>query len=309
MNGVSLLPDIRGAVRYREPMARHSSWRCGGLADRYFTPIDQADLIAFLRLVPREEPLHWLGLGSNMLIRDGGLHGTVIATSPGLSRFYWIDTHCLYAECGATCSRLAREAAAQDRAGIEFLAGIPGTLGGALTMNAGALGSETWDFVEWVETIDRQGRRRRREGSEYTASYRHVVGPEGEWFIGGVMRLPQTANGRGAEHIKRVLAQRAATQPTGRATCGSVFKNPPGDFAGRLIEQCGLKGYRSEGCLISTVHANFIVNEGAATADQLERLIAHVQTTVEAATGICLEPEVRIVGTTDERRDPGDASV
>lgn len=301
MNGTSRLPDVRGAVRYREPMSRHSSWRCGGPADRYFAPLDRDDLANFLRLVAGDEPLHWLGLGSNMLVRDGGLRGTVIATSPGLSRFHWIDADCLYAECGATCSRLAREAAAMDRTGIEFLAGIPGTLGGALSMNAGALGGETWDFVEWVETIDREGRTRRRQGSEYAADYRRVVGPEGEWFIAGAMRLTQSANGRGAEHIKRVLAQRAATQPTGRATCGSVFKNPPGDFAGRLIEQCGLKGYRTEGCLISTVHANFIVNEGAATAAQLEGLIAHVQATVKAATGISLEPEVLIVGTSGNK--------
>ena len=309
MNDVSLLSDVRGALRYSEPMSRHSSWRCGGDADRYFTPLDRDDLIDFLRAIPDNEPLHWLGLGSNMLIRDGGVCGTVIATSPGLSRFHWIDAERLYAQGGATCSRLAREAAAMDRGGIEFLAGIPGTLGGALTMNAGAHGRETWDFIEWVETVDRHGQTRRRECHEYNVGYRQVDGPDGEWFIAGVMRLPEPANGTGAAHIKRVLAQRAATQPSGKATCGSVFRNPPGDFAGRLIEHCGLKGYRLGGCLISTVHANFIVNEGEATADEVERLIAYVQRTVEAASGIHLEPEVRIIGRKDGRgqSDSGNA--
>lgn len=277
-------------------MSRHSSWRCGGFAEHYFTPFDRAALTDFLRQVSVNEPLYWLGLGSNTLIRDGGLRGTVVATSPGLSRCHWLDTEHLYAESGLTCGRLAREAASRDRTGIEFFAGIPGTFGGALSMNAGALGGETWDFVEWVETIDRQGRTKRRQRSEFDISYRDVRCPADEWFVGGVLRLPCSANGKAGMNIKHVLAQRLATQPTGKATCGSVFKNPPGDFAGRLIEQCGLKGYRFGDCIISAVHANFIVNEGSASAIELERLITYVQTTVQVATGIILEPEVKIIG-------------
>jgi UDP-N-acetylmuramate dehydrogenase len=300
--------EARGELRYREPMSRHSSWRCGGLADRYFEPADREDLIAFLRSIPGAEPIYWIGLGSNMLIRDGGLRGTVIATTPGLGQLHWLDASRLYAECGVTCARLAREAVTKNLAGIEFLAGIPGTLGGALAMNAGALGGEVWDYVESVETVDRQGCIRRRARDEYEADYRQVRGPEGEWFVAGVLRMTRPAGGRGSETIKAVLAQRSATQPTGKATCGSVFKNPPDDFAGRLIEQCGLKGYRIGGCSISAVHANFIENDRGASAEDLEKLIAYVQATVESATGVRLEPEVRIVGQagdTDPREGRG----
>jgi UDP-N-acetylmuramate dehydrogenase len=293
--------EARGALRYREPMSRHSSWRCGGIADRYFEPADREDLIRFLRFVPKSEPICWLGLGSNILFRDGGLRGTVIATTPGLGKLRWLDTRRLYAECGVTCARLAREAGAKNRAGIEFLAGIPGTLGGALAMNAGALGGEVWDYVESVETVDRQGHVHRRARDEYEADYRQIRGPEGEWFVSGVLLMTRSAGGRASENIKAVLAHRSATQPTGKATCGSVFKNPPDDFAGRLIEQCGLKGYRLGGCSISQVHANFIENDSGATAEDLEKLIAYVQATVETATGVRLEPEVRIVGQAGER--------
>ena len=293
--------EARGTVRYREPMSRHSSWRCGGVADRYFEPADVKDLIEFLSVVPDSEPIFWLGLGSNLLIRDGGLRGTVIATTPGLGRLRWLDGNRLYAECGVTCARLARAAAAKNLAGIEFLAGIPGTLGGALAMNAGALGGEVWDYVESVETVDRQGRVRHRARDDYQPDYREIRGPEGEWFVGGILRMTRSAGGRGTDKIKAVLAQRSATQPAGKATCGSVFKNPPGDFAGRLIEQCGLKGYRLGGCSISLVHANFVENDHGASAEDLEKLIVFVQAKVEATTGVRLEPEVRIVGLPGER--------
>ena len=293
--------EARGALRYREPMSRHSSWRCGGVADRYFEPADVMDLIGFLSIIPESEPIFWLGLGSNLLIRDGGLRGTVIATTPGLGRLRWLDANRLYAECGVTCARLARAAAAQNLAGIEFLAGIPGTLGGALAMNAGALGGEVWDYVESVETVDRQGRIRRRARAEYEADYRQIHGPAGEWFVIGILRMTLSAGGRGTDKIKAVLAQRSATQPTGKATCGSVFKNPPGDFAGRLIEQCGLKGYRLGGCSISTLHANFVENDQGASAEDLEKLITFVQAKVETNTGVRLEHEVRIIGLPGER--------
>jgi len=285
---------LRGDYRRGESLARHCSWRCGGPADHYFEPADRDDLIAFLA-GNGIDPLFWLGLGSNLLIRDGGLRGTVISTSH-LDDSHWTDDSHLYAEAGVPCARIARTAAAQDRAGLEFLAGIPGTLGGALRMNAGALGGEIWQFVEWAEVIDRRGQVERVPRGEFVASYRHVAQPRPGWFVGALLHLPQAAQGQAGDRIRQVLAQRGASQPTGKASCGSVFKNPPGDYAGRLIEQCGLKGYRIGGCEVSTVHANFIVNDAGACAADVERMIRHVQHTVRERTGIALETEVQIVG-------------
>ncbi|MCB1745854.1 MAG: UDP-N-acetylmuramate dehydrogenase [Gammaproteobacteria bacterium] len=291
------VPGVRGRWLRNEPMARHSTWRCGGPAQAYFEPADRDDLRLFLRGVPDATALLWLGLGSNLLVRDGGLAAVVIATAPGLATLRWEAEDRVYAECGVTCARLAREAARHDRAGLEFLAGIPGTVGGALRMNAGALGSETWALVEAVETIDARGEVRRHPAADFTPVYRGVSGPAG-WFLGAWFRLPTTAGGRGAERIRGALAQRGATQPTGQASCGSVFKNPPGDYAGRLIEQCGLKGFRIGGCQVSTVHANFIVNDERASAADVEAVIEHVATTVAARTGVRLQTEVQIVGET-----------
>lgn len=288
--------ETRRRLRREEPMARHSSWRCGGSAALYFEPEDREDLVAFLASAPQDEAIHWLGLGSNVLIRDGGIDGIVVSTAQGLNAFEWLDEQRLHADCGVACARLARVGAARNRAGLEFMAGIPGTLGGALAMNAGALGSETWDFVESVETVARDGRVRTRPRADFEAGYRSVKGGEGEWFLSAVLNLPDSAEGGGAARIRDVLAQRGATQPTGKASCGSVFTNPPGDFAGRLIEHCGLKGHRVGGCVVSDVHANFIVNDRNASAADVENLIAHVRETVEAQTGVRLTPEVRIIG-------------
>ncbi|MEQ8659245.1 MAG: UDP-N-acetylmuramate dehydrogenase [Gammaproteobacteria bacterium] len=286
---------VRGRERRHELMARHSTWRCGGPAAHYFEPADRADLLAFLRRADRADPLTWLGLGSNLLVRDGGLRGTVVATAAGLNTLAWESDSTLYAECGVTCARLARAGAERDRAGLEFLAGIPGTLGGALRMNAGALGAETWQFVSAVEMVANDGTVQRYPAAAFSPRYRGVSGPRG-WFLAAWLNLPQAAGGSGAARIRAVLAQRGRTQPTGQASCGSVFKNPPGDYAGRLIEQCGLKGYRHGGCEVSTVHANFIVNHAAGSAADIETIIAHVRATVARMTGVTLETEVQIVG-------------
>ncbi len=290
--------SLRGGYRRGESLARHCSWRCGGPAEYFFEPADRDDLMAFLA-GDGIDPLLWLGLGSNLLIRDGGVRGTVISTAH-LDASQWPDASHLYAEAGVPCARIARAAAAQDRAGLEFLAGIPGTLGGALRMNAGALGGEIWQFVEWAEIIDRRGEIERVPRAEFVASYRRVHQPRPGWFLGALLHLPDEAAGTGNERIRQVLAKRSATQPTGKASCGSVFKNPPDDYAGRLIERCGLKGHRIGGCEVSTVHANFIVNDAGACAADVERMIRHVQATVRAETGVALETEVQVIGDTLE---------
>jgi UDP-N-acetylmuramate dehydrogenase len=200
------------------------------------------------------------------------------------------------AEAGVASAKVARFSTDHGLAGAEFLAGIPGTVGGALAMNAGAFGGETWNIVHAVETLDRRGELRVRLAADYDVGYRRVAGPAGEWFVAAHLRLLLDVRKQGKGLIKSLLAKRGATQPTQLPNAGSVFKNPPNDHAARLIEAAGLKGAREGGACVSTLHANFIVNEGAATAADIERLIARVQAAVETKFGVRLETEVRILG-------------
>lgn len=287
---------LRGEMRYEEPLARYTTWRVGGPARRLYRPADSADLVEFLRQLAPDEPLLWLGLGSNLLVRDGGFPGTVVVTQGCLGDMRRVGESEVRAEAGVACAKLARFAARAGLVGIEFFAGVPGTLGGALAMNAGAFGGETWTWVRQVETLDRQGRLRIRGPEEYRVGYRQVEGPAGEWFLAARLKLepgdPQATQAR----IRRLLEQRAASQPTGQPSCGSVFRNPPGDHAARLIEAAGLKGYRIGGAQVSEKHANFIINTGFARAAEIEELIRYVQNKVERASGVRLVPEVHRVG-------------
>lgn len=290
----------RGELRFCEPLARYTTWRVGGPARCYFRPADLADLQAFLPTLSAHEPLLWIGLGSNLLIRDGGFPGTVINTHPGLAGMVF-EGDVLRVGAGVPGAKVARFAARHDRVGVEFLAGIPGTLGGALAMNAGAWGGETWDHVQAVETVDRQGRWRLRPAKDFQISYRHVVGPENEWFVAAHLRLLAGDGSASLAKIRQLLEQRGRSQPTGVATCGSVFRNPPGDYAARLIEHCGLKDQRVGGACVSTKHANFIVNTGDASAADLEQLMAQVARRVKHLQGVHLMREVVIVGETPVR--------
>ena len=287
--------ELRGILRQDEPMARHTSWRVGGPAKTFFQPADLKDLIVFLRSLSVEEPLYWVGLGSNLLVRDGGLNGTVIATS-SLNRLEFLAHHQVRAEVGVASPKLARETAKQGLTGLEFLCGIPGTVGGALALNAGALGSETWQRVVSVETIDRQGQLRQRTPADYQISYRHVEGPADERFVAATLQLEAGERAVSQDMIKRYLARRSATQPTQLPNAGSVFRNPPGDYAARLIESCGLKNTCVGGACVSEKHANFIINTGTATAGDIEALIERVAETVKREHHIELLREVHIVG-------------
>jgi UDP-N-acetylmuramate dehydrogenase len=285
----------RGLLKRDEPMARHTSWRVGGPADTWYRPADVEDLAAFLAALPPELPVHWVGLGSNLLVRDGGIRGVVIATHGVLSRMERRGTHGIYAEAGVPCAKIARSCAQWGLGAGEFFAGIPGTLGGALAMNAGAFGGETWTHVRAVETLDRTGMRRRRGRGEYEVGYRSVRGPAGEWFLAAELEFP---GGRATTQasIRELLVRRKATQPIGEPSCGSVFTNPPGDHAARLIEAAGLKGSAIGGAQVSPKHANFIINRGGASAADIEALIRHVAAEVERVHGVKLEAEVRILG-------------
>jgi UDP-N-acetylmuramate dehydrogenase len=288
--------NLRGEMRYDEPLSRHTTWRVGGPARRFYRPAEREDLLSFLRQLASDEPLLWLGLGSNLLVRDGGFAGTVIATQGCLNRIDWVGDERLSAEAGAACAKIARTAARAGLCGVEFLAGIPGTLGGALAMNAGAFGGETWRQVLQVETVDRFGTVRCREPAEFEIGYRHVKGQPGEWFLSAELSLQAGDAAAAQQEIKQLLERRAATQPTRQPSCGSVFRNPPGDHAARLIEAAGMKGRRIGGAQVSHKHANFIVNTGSARASDIEQLIELVQREVAARTGIRLVTEVHRIG-------------
>ncbi len=286
---------LRGEMRYNEPLSRHTTWRVGGPAARFYRPADRADLINFLQQLDPQEPLFWLGLGSNLLVRDGGFKGTVIATQGRLEQMAWRGD-LLVAEAGVSCAKIARTAARAGRIGVEFFAGIPGTLGGALAMNAGAFGGETWSQVREVETIDRFGMVRRRPVGDFEIGYRQVKGQSSEWFLAADLSLEIGDSQAAQERIKALLERRAATQPTRLPSCGSVFRNPPNDHAARLIEAAGLKGRRLGGAQVSEKHANFIVNVDNARAADIEALIALVQQEVEARSGVRLVTEVHRLG-------------
>jgi len=296
MMALQLQDELRGEILLDEPLSRHTSWRVGGPARRFYRPADSDDLLVFLRELSPDEPLLWLGLGSNLLVRDGGFDGTVIATRGRLEGLELTGDHLLRAEAGVACAKVARMAARQGLVGSEFLAGIPGTLGGALAMNAGAFGGETWSLVRKVETVDRHGRLRVRLPEDFEIGYRHVRGQPGEWFIAATLELHEGAVEKGQEQIRQLLDRRSATQPVGLPSCGSVFRNPQGDHAARLIEAAGLKGERIGGACVSEKHANFIINLGDATAQDIESLVQLVQQRVEDEFGVRLRTEVKIVG-------------
>jgi UDP-N-acetylmuramate dehydrogenase len=292
---------LRGALRLNEPMSRHVSWRAGGVAARAYIPADIADLAAFLGTLAPGEPVCFVGLGSNLLVRDGGYPGTVVLLhiTRGAIR---LENGLVYAEAGVASPKVARFAAEHAMGGAEFLAGVPGTVGGALAMNAGCYGSETWEFVERAQTINRAGELRERERAEFDAGYRRVVlagaalGLD-EWFAGAWFRFRRGDARQARARIRELLSRRAATQPLDLPNAGSVFRNPPNDHAARLIEACGLKGFAIGGARISEKHANFIVNPGGrACAADIEALIARVRSVVKERFGIELEAEVRIVG-------------
>ena len=305
----TFVPAIRGEIRKSEPMSKHVSWRAGGHAQQFFKPADLADLQLFLPTLPIYEPVLFVGLGSNLLVRDGGFEGTVVLTTPTL-RGLTIDAndpHLVTAGAGVASPHVAKFAAKHHLAGAEWLAGVPGSIGGALAMNAGCYGTETWDQVVDCTTVDRAGALHTRSAEDYEIGYRHVVpkippslplgkGGANEWFVAARFRfLPGDATTAQAR-IKELLAKRMASQPLDKPNAGSTFRNPPGDFAARLIESCGLKGFTIGGAQVSMKHANFIINTSTATAADIENMIDYMQATVKEKTGVELVREVKIVG-------------
>ena len=300
MNMAETMPfqGLRGELKRDESMRRHVSWRSGGKADRFYAPADLDDLGDFMRQLPRDEPLLFIGLGSNLLVRDGGFRGTVVSMHSA-KLHPRLDSGLIYAEAGVASPKVARFAARHNFEGAEFLAGVPGSVGGALAMNAGCYGGETWDIVERAVTIDRLGKLVLRAKDEFDISYRHCAPkPEREeWFAAAWFKLPPGDGETSRSVIKELLGRRIATQPLSLPNAGSVFRNPPKDHAARLIEACGLKGFARGGARVSEKHANFIVNpEGKGSAADLEWLIKHIAKVVYQMKGVALTTEVRIVG-------------
>jgi UDP-N-acetylmuramate dehydrogenase len=289
--------QLRGQLKEYESLARYTSWRVGGLARRFYKPADINDLAMFLQSLPENEALIWLGLGSNVLIRDGGIPGTVILTLGSLGNIQLAQENAqVRVEAGVTCAKLAKFCAKHGLAKSAFFAGIPGTVGGALMMNAGAFGGMTWEHVVAVETIDRYGRIKMRMPSDYKIKYREITGPYGEWFVAGYFSFDEGEPTILQAQIKELLHKRSLAQPIGVLSCGSVFRNPPDDYAARLIESSGLKKIQVGGAWVSEKHANFIVNGGTATAEDIESLIEIVAERVESIHKVRLIPEVHIIG-------------
>jgi len=290
------IQQAKSQLLKNEPLARYTSWRVGGRADRVFIAESLNELQAFLQTLDHAEPIVFMGLGSNLLVRDGGVIGTVVIMHQALNDLR-MDGQYIYAEAGVTCAKLARFSANNAKEGAEFMAGIPGTVGGALAMNAGCYGGETWNIVHQVLTIDRNGETHVRNASEFIGSYRHVEMPvPDEWFLGAWFQLEIGNVNDSLKKIKNLLATRLASQPLNLPSAGSTFRNPPSDFAARLIEASGLKGYQIGGAQVSPKHANFIVNVGDCTALDIEQLIIHMKDVVLKKHGVLLQQEVRVIG-------------
>jgi UDP-N-acetylmuramate dehydrogenase len=287
---------LRGKLTQAESLKKLNSWHIGGNARQSYRPADVEDLCVFLQQLPADEPIIWLGLGSNVLIRDGGISGTVILTQGMLAEIKQLDVNNISVQAGVTCAKVAKYCAKHDLHGAGFLAGIPGTMGGALAMNAGAFGSETWNIVKDVVTINRHGEISEHEKSDFGIKYRDVAMPADTWFVAAHLELQAGETEQQKTEIKALLKRRAESQPIGLPSCGSVFMNPPNNHAAKLIEKCGLKGFKMGGAQVSEKHANFIINTGDATSNDIENLIAHIEQVVEQATGIKLQREVKIIG-------------
>lgn len=289
--------SARGLLRLGEPMSEHSTWGVGGMADVYYEPLDREDLGAFLAAVPSDVPVTWIGRGSNLLVRDGGLPGVVINPSAALSGLERLSDDRVAVGAGVLCPRLALFASVNGLSGVEFMAGVPGCVGGALRMNAGAFGGEVWHVVERVEVMDRGGRVRSLERPDFPPiDYRYVGLWPDTWFTGATMKLTPDATAACRQRLRGFMRQRRRSQPVSERSCGSVFRNPPGDHAARLIDACGLRGKRVGGAMVSEQHANFIINTGAASASDIETLMGDISEAVRERFDVALRAEVCVVG-------------
>lgn len=288
---------VQRAVLVDEPMSKHTTWKIGGPADYYVRPSSKAELAALLKLIHQEGlPFIVIGNGSNLLVGDKGIRGVVIKMSGSYSRRIWREEG-VEAQAGAMLPTLAIEAAERAFCGMEFAAGIPGSIGGAVRMNAGAYGNNIGEYVTQVEAIEYNGTIKIISAEELSFAYRESNLFDLEAIVSSVtLRLPFGNREQSLEKIQELLRLRSLKQPLEFPSCGSVFRNPANDHAGRLVEIAGLRGMQIGGAAVSKKHGNFIVNVGGARARDVRALIADVQKRVEDFSGIHLEPEVKFVG-------------
>ena len=293
------LDTLEGLLLQEEPLSKYTTWNIGGAAKYFYKPKDLKDLANFFSIWPSDHKIIWLGGGSNVLISDAGTQSTVVNVNKSLNKIELSNLSgkiCIRAEAGVPCSKLVQFCLQQNLVDEIFLASIPGTIGGALAMNAGAFGSEIWQHVILLETIDRTGAIKIRTPQEFSFGYRHVIGLQpNEWFSAGYFQFKTGDVREARKKIGDYWKKRLNTQPIKEFTCGSVFKNPEGHFAGRLIEDCGLKGIRVGSAKISDQHANFIINEGNATAKDIEQLIELITLRVFEKHNVKLQTEVKFI--------------
>lgn len=285
---------IRGQIKYNHNLAKHNSWRIGGPARIFYQPADLDDLKTYLQNLPKNERIVWLGSGTNVLINSNGIDANVIYLKNRLTQLQHLDNGIIRVEAGTSCTRLVQNCIHRGMIDAAFLAGIPGTVGGAIAMNAGAYGDNIWNHVISVETIDRNGKIKIRQAKEFKANYREINGLDinNEWFIAANLALQIKDPIAAKNRVTELLAKRKATQPLNEFTCGSVFRNPANNYAAKLIEDCGLKGFKIGAARVSEKHANFIVNEGNATSDDVQELMQKITNEVKKKYGIKLLSEV-----------------
>jgi UDP-N-acetylmuramate dehydrogenase len=293
------LPAVRGKLLFDEPLAPFTWFRVGGPADVLFLPADEEDLAAFLKALAPAVPRMALGVGSNVIVRDGGIEGVVIRLAGRAFGETRIDAEAgkVTARAGALDAAVARAAARAGVAGLEFYAGIPGAIGGAITMNAGCYGAETKDVLETAWGLDRTGERRVWSNAELGYAYRRSAVPEGSIiWLGAVLRGAQGDPQQIQARMDEITRRREAAQPIREKTGGSTFKNPEGASAWKLIDAAGWRGKPFGGAMFSALHANFMINAGQATAADLEGLGEAVRADVAAKTGVMLEWEIKRIG-------------
>ena len=291
-----MLGEIRGEVRFKEPLSYHTSLRIGGPADIFVMPQDVDDIRHALLFAAKEQlPVRVIGGGNNLLVRDRGVRGVVLKLEGCLGRVEFHGEEAV-AGAGASLSALIREAAALNLGGIECLVGIPATIGGALAMNAGTPDGSVGEFVSAAYFLHHDGTIGEFKPGASAFSYRQFHFPDGAVLVGCRLQLQRRPLAEIQKDIKQRLKHKKATQPLALASAGCVWKNPPNDFAGRLIEKVGLKGKRLNGAEISAKHANFIVNRGGARAVDIKALIDMTRERVRPQFNVALEPEIRMLG-------------
>ena len=278
-------------------LKKFNTWHLQGQAEYLVLPRSSQEFIELIQNNSMGSLITCIGLGSNVLIRDGGIPGLVCITYPGLSFIKLTESNVIDVGAGTPCAQIARFCFKRKLTGLEFFAGIPGTVGGALYMNAGAFGSETWQYLHKVCIVNDQGLKMTRIPSQFKIGYRKIEGlDKNEYFLSAKFKLRENKYHLNDDHISKLLKKRASLQPIGLPSCGSVFKNAMDYNAAELIDSSGLKGYRIEKTYVSSKHANFIIAEKGAKAEHIERLMEHIIETVKKKYGIILKPEVEILG-------------